>query len=359
MNNAGNTYHTIIVGQGLAGTLLAWKLMKLGKRVLIISEPGLSSSSLVAAGLWNPIVFKRLSPSWKAETLIPVMKSCYVAIEQDLGVKLMQEKRLMKLFTEEQEKAWWRKKSAGLKHFIQEEVCQKDPLTDLDYAYVTESGYVHVSLLLEKSREYFSQKESYLEEAFEYRRLQVKEAGITYKNLEAGEIVFCEGYKVKDNPWFNYLPFKPAKGEVLTISCEQLNTEEIINKGVFILPMGNHQFKVGATYNWTDLTDNPTNAGREELVAKLEQLIRLPYTILKQEAGVRPSVIDRRPIAGSHPAQQQLKILNGLGTKGVMIGPWLVEKFIAGEESEGWEEITVRRFDHYYREKMKAMNAGA
>jgi glycine/D-amino acid oxidase-like deaminating enzyme len=38
-------------------------------------------------------------------------------------------------------------------------------------------------------------------------------------------------------------------------------------------------------------------------------------------AGVRPTVKDRRPLVGTHAEYSAIHILNGLGTRGVMLGP--------------------------------------
>ena len=37
------------------------------------------------------------------------------------------------------------------------------------------------------------------------------ETGIEYKGIEAENIIFCEGFKINQNPYFNYVPLKPNK----------------------------------------------------------------------------------------------------------------------------------------------------
>lgn len=51
----------IIVGQGLAGTLLAYQMHKNNIPFKIIVDPIQKSASEIAAGLINPLVFKRLT----------------------------------------------------------------------------------------------------------------------------------------------------------------------------------------------------------------------------------------------------------------------------------------------------------
>ena len=95
---------------------------------------------------------------------------------------------------------------------------------------------------------------------------------------------------------------------------------------VFNLPIGNDLYKVGATYDWKDKTNNPTAEGKKELVDKLKELISCDFEIVEHFAGVRPTVKDRRPLVGTHPIHPQLHVLNGLGTRGVMLGPYLANQ---------------------------------
>ena len=112
------------------------------------------------------------------------------------------------------------------------------------------------------------------------------------------------------------------------------------------MPLGNHYYKVGATFNWKDKTLALTKAGKEELIDKLKKVIKVPYTIVKQYAGIRPTVKDRRPMVGVHPKKPELVVLNGLGTRGVMIAPTMAKNlFNHLEKGELLDtEIDIKRF---------------
>jgi glycine oxidase len=198
------------------------------------------------------------------------------------------------------------------------------------------------------------QSDMWLEQAFHFNDLKIKEDEVEYKNIKAHKIVFCEGYLIKDNPYFAYIPMKPVKGETIIIECKAANITDIINKHLFILPLGDDQYKVGATFNWDDLNDTPSDKGIEKLETELKQILNLPYTILKKEAGVRPSVIDRRPILGVHPIHKNLGVFNGFGTKGVMLCPYLSEMFynfmFLGKTL--LSEVDVKRFETDYKKSI-------
>ena len=102
--------------------------------------------------------------------------------------------------------------------------------------------------------------------------------------------------------------------------------DNVLNKGVFILPEGNQQFRVGATYVWDKINEEITVEGKTELLQKLEKLIQTPYHVVEQKAGIRPSTKDRRPILGKHTELPQLAILNGMGTKAVLLAPYFAKQ---------------------------------
>ena len=151
---------------------------------------------------------------------------------------------------------------------------------------------------------------------------------------------------MKQNPFFNYLPLNEAKGELITIHAPALDIDFLLKSTLFVLPLGNHLYKVGATFNWTDKTSNPSEEGKIELIDKLAKVINVPYKIMDQTAGIRPTVAGRRPLVGKHPKHQNLAILNGLGTRGVMIGPTVAKALYNHLENqeELEKDIDIIRF---------------
>src|SRR5450432_409066 len=87
----------IIVGQGLAGTVLGITLEQKGCSVFIIDKKKENSASRVAAGIYNPVVFKRLTLSWMAKQLIPFAESFYREAELILDEKFLHRLSILKL----------------------------------------------------------------------------------------------------------------------------------------------------------------------------------------------------------------------------------------------------------------------
>jgi glycine/D-amino acid oxidase-like deaminating enzyme len=174
---------------------------------------------------------------------------------------------------------------------------------------------------LSSFRQHLKDNKLITEEAFNYDEIHFDEDHVIYNGLKTKKIIFCEGINALNNPFFR-VPFLPAKGEIITIEAD-MQIQHIINKKIFILPVGNNLFKAGATYNWTDQSVSPTVEARNFLTHQLDTILKIPYQVVDHKAAVRPTVRDRRPITGLHPEYKQLAILNGLGTKGCLLAPLL------------------------------------
>jgi glycine/D-amino acid oxidase-like deaminating enzyme len=323
----------IIVGQGLAAHVLMHNFQQRGITFTGIGNPELSSSSRVAAGIWNPVVFKRMTKSWLADDLIPYLNTFYTACETALQQTLITQRPILKPFTETHEKALWLKKSGMELRGYLEELDAPNPLNVSNlkisngYGVVKRCGSLDVAKFLTASSSYFKEKLSI--ETFDHARLKIFEDRVEYGTWRARNVVFCEGYLVQRNPFFSWLPLKPAKGEVLTVALPEVRLQNaIFNRNGFLMDTAAGIYKTGATYEWQDLRETPTEKGRLELIARLELMTESAYSIQKHEAGIRPSSIDRRPLIGRHPAKANVFVFNGLGTKGVMLAPFFANNFV-------------------------------
>ena len=321
----------IIVGQGIAGTLLAHDLLEKNQSVLIIDKPHTAMASKVAAGLFNPVGVKRCIRSWRADDFLPFAIERYKFLEEKLVTTFLNIKPIFRLFANEDNRKQWQVKCSneGMDDFIGDfEPSNTYPYLKDDFggASISPAGNLEVQTFLDASRVYFKSIGCLLEEEFNFEFLEL-DAGI-YKAVQATKIIFCEGFRAIDNPYFKYLPFSPTKGETLTIRIPGLeNMDKIVSKGIFIMPLGNHLYRVGATYNHHEWDDVVTSEGIAYLQQKIEQILEEEYEIVSKKAGVRPTVRDRKPFLGVHPKHEKLAIFNGLGARGVIQGPYLSAHF--------------------------------
>lgn len=319
----------IIVGAGLGGITFSEIALLSNKKVFLINDDS-QNSSLVAAGLYNPVILKRFTLAPDAERHLSFIIPFYQKIEHRFNIKFMFKMPLYRrFFSAEEQNDWFiAADKPGLNKFLSSNIVRqnfKNIQAPFGYGEVLHTGYVDTSLFLKTYKQYLKSSDDLLQESFDFSLLSIDENHVQYKNIKAKHIVFAEGFGMLNNPFFNYLPLDGTKGELLIIKAPDLKLDVAINSGVFILPIGNDLYRVGATYQWKDKTPLPTSAGLNELTEKLEELISCEYEIVDHLAGVRPTVRDRNPLVGTHPDYKNVHILNGLGTRGVMIGPPLAQ----------------------------------
>jgi glycine/D-amino acid oxidase-like deaminating enzyme len=344
-------FDCLIIGHGLAGSLFAHECIGRNKRVLVVSTENQYKSSTVAPGMYNPLVLKRYTLAWKSPELLKNISNYYSELESHLESTFHLPLSIKRRFFNQKEVELWYEKSdhIALEDFMSPSIEKNtNPHIDAEFGYgkVKKTGRIDTKKLLESSKSYLQKGESFLNEQFEYDKL-VFETYWRYKDIIADNIIFCEGYQLQSNPYFNQLPLMGTKGELLTIHSEELNLEDCIKSGIFIMPLGNNEYRVGATFNWDQKDSIPTKEGEEELVKKLKTFIKVPFTIVSHEAGIRPTVKDRRPLLGKHSDKENLYILNGMGTRGVMLAPKAAEmmaEFIF-ENKELDPEWDIKRFD--------------
>ncbi len=320
----------IIVGNGLAGISFAEIAIQHGKSIYVFDNDS-QPSSRVAGGLYNPVVLKRFSEVWKAKEQIDFAFPLYHAIQSKLNVIFDYEIPILrKLYSIEEQNNWFQAADKpNLAPFLDSKLVKQtyeSISSPFQYGKVNHTGYLNISVLIEAYSTYLKTINSFSSEGFEYDTIEFLEHGIQYKNIKAKHIIFAEGFGLHTNPYFNDLPLDGTKGELLIIKAPDLQLDVVIKSSVFILPIGKDLYKVGATYDWSDKTNTPTEAGKQELLEKLSELISCDFEIVNHFAGVRPTVKDRRPLVGTHPIHLQLHVLNGLGTRGVMLGPYLANQ---------------------------------
>jgi glycine oxidase len=340
----------LIVGAGLAGTSLAHLLAEKGIDFKLIDNQK-NVSSTVAGGIINPLVFRRMTLSWRVHELIPFARDFFARVEEKLELKFYHDVPIRRFFASEQEAEFWIKKQerpefeAYMTPLRDTDKNFPSPLNHFGTAVVKESGYIEAAKYIHSNWDYFEKTGKLSVESIDYDLLDPEKG--TYKGESFEYIVFCEGKDSLYNPWFGYLPLQATKGDVLTIQCEGISQNESLNRKCFMMPIGEHQFRVGSTYIWD--TDNtiPTEEGRITLEENLRSLIAVPYTVTNHIAGVRPTVLDRRPLMGKHPTYPKLVIANGLGAKGYMLAPLLMKELTEYllEDKPLNPETRISRFD--------------
>jgi glycine/D-amino acid oxidase-like deaminating enzyme len=344
----------LVVGLGLAGIALCETLESNGKSFLVIDNPA-DSASLVAGGVYNPVVLKRLKLAWNAKEQMPLVVPFYSGLERKLGVQFHHPGTVFRrIATVEEQNKWFEAAdTAGLKPFMQPRLVPNwNPNLNapLGFGAVIGTGRIDTRTLIKGYAVSLKHKACLLEANFEHDLLYLEETGFAYRGLRARKIVFATGTGLNDNPYFNYLPLQGNKGEYLHIHCPGLREEEVIKAAVFLIPNGNDQYTAGATYDHRDTGKEPTPVAKAYLESKLGEILNCPYEITGQVAGIRPTVADRRPLVGEHPSIRNMFVLNGFGSRGVMIAPYAASQLYRTMEfrESPDPEMDIARFTKKY-----------
>lgn len=333
--------------------MLSWMLLKANCRVLVIDKLNFSSSSYVAAGITNPITGRRFVKTWLADELIPFNKKIYRELEQVLGQSFYEPLEICKLFDSAKAQNDWsaRSATAGYAHYLKNEhivyLDKQKIKNDFGGFEIAGASRVQTEIFLSGYRQWLKEQHCLLEEDFLYSELRIEKASVSYKDVRAEKIIFCEGVHAVHNPFFHQLPFQPAKGECLIVEIPDLNTDQIIAEQVGLVPLPQpHLYYAGATHHWQFTNDLPSQKGKEELTSLLSAFVKTPYKIAEHKAAIRPTVKDRRPFIGFHPQHKQLAIFNGLGTKGISLAPYFASHFTEHllNNTELNSEVDIQRF---------------
>jgi glycine/D-amino acid oxidase-like deaminating enzyme len=344
-------YDYIIVGFGIAGFSFAQQLEE-NKKNFVVFDNHSQQSTRIAGGMFNPIILKRFTPAWQAAEMLPYALLQFQKAELKYQQKFIHYIDIYRKLTSVQEQNNWLAASDRpvMRDFMQDISYKKIEgiETPFGFGVLKGTGIVNAAKVLDTALSDLKTQGKLLQEDFDYDALQIFDTHVVYKDIKAQKIVFAEGFGMKKNPFFKDLPLQGTKGEMLMVETET-TIPYIVKSAAFLAPNveNDKQFYVGATYNWEDKTNEPTDEARAHLEMKLQKLYNKKYKVVLQKAGIRPTVIDRRPLVGRHQKYKNLGILNGMGTRGVILAPTTAKQLFnyLTFDMPLPKEINIDRFD--------------
>lgn len=344
----------LLIGQGLAGTVLSYRLIKDGHRVMVIDQPESNNSSRVAAGLYNPVTGRKMVKTWNADLLFPHIEPLYEELEKELGSNFLYKMPIYRPFLNIEEQNEWMGNSEDEKFKIYLKQIQITPLyqeveNDFGGVILANSGYLDINTLLDRYSQFLVNQGLLINDHFDENQLIISNDSIQYKDITAKGIVYCNGLGTMTSKFFKFLPFTPVKGEILDLE-QEFHPKEIINRGVFRISLPNGLIRVGSTYSWHDLDQGPTERAKNELYERLDNLIKIKEKkLVNHKTGIRPATKDRRPTLGKHPDHQNVYVFNGFGAKGVSLVPYystmMVDLLIKCNQPH--DDVNINRFFKY------------
>lgn len=322
----------IISGQGIAGSLIAWFLIRCGKKVLVVDPVERNTCSKIAAGLMHPITGRRIVKTWMADTLIPFARKTYTDIEDKTGERFFEDYPILELFNDAGHRNDWAGRSADpdMQAYLGEE-CSASSLpsgirSSHGGRWVLNGGWLDTFRFTESMRNYFLRMNVFVQDRLDYDEINFKSDSVEWKGISANLMIDCTGSAAAGNPLFSDLPFNLCKGEIFRLKSEQLPSGMVIHGSTKLIPVGAYDYIAGGTYDFININDKITEDARIKTEEGIRNFTAANYQITAHLAGIRPSTKDRRPIAGRHREHPALFIFNGLGSKGVMLGPWFAAR---------------------------------
>ncbi|MDX9749737.1 MAG: FAD-binding oxidoreductase [Flavobacteriales bacterium] len=316
------THDVMVQGHGLAGAAFAYECRRRGLRVAVVGAARPGEASRAAAGVVNPVVVRRLLPSWRAHTLLPIAEEHY----RRAGTRAWHPLPLHTVLPNAAVAAAWaaRQPDADLAPFVSPGRHAVPGVhaphgTARVHACARLNVHAHLDALEARLR-----AEGHWVPA---DRHAVQHSGGSFHAgvCSAPLLVRCTGA-------FDTLPgLVPVKGETLELRIPGLALDHLVHRHVFVLPLGDDRYRVGATFKWDDVWEGPTEEGRRWLLEKAAALLgagaMARAEVIGHRAGVRPTARDRRPIMGRIAPQEA--VLNGLGARGVLLAPWCARHLAA------------------------------
>lgn len=325
-------YDYLIIGQGIAGSVISFKLIQQGYKIRVVDTPLSGRSSSVAAGIINPVTGRNYVKSWLIDALLPSAVSCYEAMKDLLGPDYLIPKSVYRaLHSAKDENAWMaRTGDTFYQDYLGE--CTGHP-ADFDFikpaynqGYIKKAYQLRIKNLIMDFRAYLHQHNALIEEVLKIDSLQDLHQQLAAYDCK--QVVFCEGHQVVHNPLWNYLPFDPVKGEMLYVKIPQLKLKDNYRHKMFLTHLYEDIYWVGASYIKNYENADITLSEKEKMTAFLEEILETDFEILEQKAGIRPAVKTRKPLLGRHPEFPNYFLFNGLGAKGSSLAPYFADMLI-------------------------------
>lgn len=320
----------LIIGQGISGSLLSWRLLREGRQVLVIDDKDPCAPSRVAAGVINPVTGRRIVPTWMIDEVLPFAVESYQAMGSELGVNLITQRNIIDFFPNPQMMLAFQKRAGEVPHYLS---LPGNPAAykalfryDFGFGEISPGYTVDLARLLTAWRSALQDRGCLREEKFQEKDLHASESPLRYGDITAEKIIFCDGVGGNESRWFGKLPFALNKGEALLIRADELPPDKIYKKTMSLVPLEGNLFWAGASYEWDFGDTAPSALFREHTRAALQSWLKTEFTVVDHRAALRPATLERRPFVGMHPVDGRIGILNGMGTKGCSLAPFFSQQ---------------------------------
>ena len=324
----------LIIGQGLAGTALAWRLWEREVPFVIVDRDEAITCSKVAAGLITPITGMRLTVSWRYALFYREALRFYRGCGRRLKQRFLFPRGYVRLLKNEQEIAKWekRRRDPDMQPFLH----RQPPQLNADVVHNPQNGFQQRHAAWLDTTAYLQASRAFFESLASWRKADVKPdevhddaQGVTWNDQSFTHVIWAQGWSAQHHPLLHWVPFQSALGTILTVTADLHGEKRILNRGCWLLPRNDGTLRAGSTYEWSFADQNtPSPTQVQELEATLQTLLKTSAQITATQSAVRPIIKNRQALMGTHPSHPRVAFLNGLGSKGSLRSPWLARHLL-------------------------------
>jgi glycine/D-amino acid oxidase-like deaminating enzyme len=323
----------LILGQGLAGSVLALSLDLAGVPFRVLSHPEKPRASEKAAGLVNPVTGRRMALTWGYDFIFPAAVSfyreAYTRIYPGRPGSFLEPRLLLRALHQTEEMNFISAKSAdrGYSDLLTIHSLPRrwpEIFSGMAGWCETAGGFrMDVPGFLDSVQTYISAQGRYQEGIFSEDKLQASGSGFVYDGLSYRCVVSALGLGcpwLKDRLW-------PSKGQLFELEGLPDWGTDVLKTEHFFIPTGKGTVLAGSTYERGATHPEPDEAGKKVVLGSLTPGWQTGVRVLRAWAGFRPTTPDRRPIL--EEVKPGIFTLNGLGSKGVSLSPWAAAQVMA------------------------------
>lgn len=326
----------LIVGQGLIGSLLAHAAADAGLDFLVVDDGHQDAASLAAAGLMTPFTGRRFSAPENLEILLDAAERRYASLSQRLDAPLYRAQPMIRVFTLDEEHrrhARQRQTHTGARLLGPIRATGEGPTgmpDPMGSCRIGGGGQVNVATLLQRTRTWLTASGRLQQGRLEPAALELGAEGCHWNGHPARLCVLCTGHQARHWDAFRALPWRLSRGQALILRRNPTMPTEVVHAGRTLAPLDKDRAWFGATYQHDLDRRKPDPEARQTLLDEYRRLFpEAPAPeVLDQIGGIRAGSRQGPPFAGlasDHPA---LALLDGFGSRGTLLGPWHVDRFL-------------------------------
>lgn len=344
--------HIVVVGGGIVGSAAAYRLIRSGLRVTLVDRADLGYATAAGAGIvapatafttpphWYPLAFQAVAfyqdlvaallDDGVTDTGYTVTGGLFVATDDTERQRLTEVQRLI------EERKWAGVANIGEVKLLDEQRTHElfPPLAPgVVGLHLSGAGHVNGRLI-----------RAAMQEAIRRRggRIMRADAELTINSDRSadvrvdGELQGADAVILATGAWHDgwaeqlgvALPVRPQRGQILHLDVTEDTSQwpvVVSFNDPYMVTFPSHRVVSGATREEGAGFDyRVTAAGQDELLRKT--LARAPglgaATLVETRVGFRPFSPDRLPILGPAPGCPRVWLANGLGSSGLMMGPY-------------------------------------